>query len=412
MKYVIIGNSAAAVGCVEGIRSLDKEGEITLLASEPHHTYSRPLISYLLQGKTDRQRMKYRPDSFYTENAVDARLGVTVRAIYPVKKTVITESGEAIPYDRLLVATGSCPFVPPMEGLDTVEKKFSFMTLDDALALEQALTPETRVLIVGAGLIGLKCAEGILHRVASVQVVDLAGRILPSILDEQGSALVQKHIENAGLRLSLGTTVRSFEGNIAHLTDGTDCAFDVLVVAVGVRPNAALVKDAGGDVDRGILVDENGATSLPDVYAAGDCAQGYDASTGEKRVLALLPNAYMQGEAAGIAMAGGEKPFSTAVPMNAMGLFGLHMVTAGVYGGEETVFEENDTYKKLCCKDDRLTGYILIGDIARAGIYTALVRERTPLSTLDFDLIKTRPQLMAFSAEARKEKLGGAPHAN
>ena len=149
-KYVIIGNSTAAIGCVEGIRSKDKDGEIVLIASENHHTYARPLISYLLQGKTDEERMKYRPDSFYEENHVTAKLGETVTKLDPEKKTVTLKSGEEIPYEKLLVATGSTPFVPPMEGLDTVPEKFTFMSLDDAHALESVLTKDSRVLIIGA----------------------------------------------------------------------------------------------------------------------------------------------------------------------------------------------------------------------------------------------------------------------
>ena len=134
-KYVIIGNSAAGIGCVEGIRSVDREGDILLIAAEPHHTYGRPLISYLLEGKTDETRMKYRPDSFYAENGVETRLGVRAVRLDPSGKTVELEDGAKVPYTQLLVATGSVPFVPPMDGLETVEKRFSFMTLDDAKAL-------------------------------------------------------------------------------------------------------------------------------------------------------------------------------------------------------------------------------------------------------------------------------------
>ena len=122
MRYVIIGNSTAAVGCVEGIRKADREGEIVLIASEPHHTYARPLISYLLLGRTDEEHMKYRPDSFYEENGVQAHLGTTVERVDAETKTVYTNKGDAIAYDKLLLATGSRPFVPPMEGLETVEK--------------------------------------------------------------------------------------------------------------------------------------------------------------------------------------------------------------------------------------------------------------------------------------------------
>ncbi len=407
MNYVIIGNSAAAVGCVEGIRQADKTGSITILSNEPHHTYSRPLISYLIYGKTDEDRMKYRPDDFYTKNGCTALLGVTATKIDKDNKQVILDDGKTVPYDKLLVATGSKPFVPPMQGLDKVKNAFTFMTLDSAKALDAALTPDSRVLIVGAGLIGLKCAEGIAKKVSSITVVDLAPRILPSILDEEGSAMMQKHIESKGVTFVLGDSVKEFTDSTAELNGGGALEFDIVVLCVGVRPNVELVKDAGGTVGRGIATDAFCRTDLADVYAAGDCSESVDITDGACKVLALLPNAYMQGETAGLHMAGTEKPYNKALAMNAIGFFGLHIITAGCYQGEEFVKRGRDgkTYKKLVYADNRLKGYILIGDIARAGIYTALIREQTPLDTIDFNLIRERPQLMAFSHKDRAQKL-------
>ncbi|MBQ7500634.1 MAG: FAD-dependent oxidoreductase, partial [Clostridia bacterium] len=160
-KYVVIGNGTAAVGCIEGIRSVDDEGPINVISAENHPVYSRPLISYYLEDKTDLERIKYRPDGFYEDNGCTVLYGVSAVSVDPDNKTVSLSNGDTLGYDELCVAAGSSPFVPPMQGLDTVESKFSFMTLNDALALEKALTPESRVLIIGAGLIGLKCAEGI-----------------------------------------------------------------------------------------------------------------------------------------------------------------------------------------------------------------------------------------------------------
>lgn len=404
-KYVIIGNSTAAIGCVEGIRSVDADGEIVLVSSEKHHTYSRPLISYLLEGKTDEERMKYRPDSFYADNRVTAKLGVAVTKIDADEKAVTLYDGETIPYEKLLVATGSTPFIPPMQGLETVEKAFTFMSLDDAKALEGALTPESRVLIIGAGLIGLKCAEGIAERVQSITVVDMADRVLPSILDETGSDIVRAHLEKHGMTFYLNDTVASFDGNHAALKSGAELDFDVLVIAVGVRPATSLVKEAGGEVHRGIVADNTGRTTLPDVFAAGDCAESFDISAGMNRVLALLPNAYMQGHTAGVNMAGGTASFENAIPMNAIGFMGLHIITAGTYDGETYTAKDGENYKILFYKDNLLKGYILIGNVARAGIYTALIRSRTPLSSIDFDLICEKPQLMAFTTSARRDLL-------
>lgn len=407
MKYVIIGNSAAAVGCIEGIREADTDGEIVVISNEVYHTYSRPLISYLLYGKTDEERMKYRPDSFYEDNKVTPFLGRTAVKINPDRKTVDLDNGDSVSYDKLLVAAGSKPFIPPMDGLDNVENKFTFMTLDDAKCLDKTLTSESRVLIIGAGLIGLKCAEGILHKAAHLTVIDLADRILPSILDAKGSELVQGYLEDKGIEFKLGVSAASFEGNKALLTNGEEIEFDALVVAVGVRPNTELVAEAGGSVDRGIVTDKFSRTTITDVYSAGDCAKSHDITTDTDRILALLPNAYMQGLTAGRHMTGSEVPFETAMPMNAIGFFGYHIITAGSYDGEEIVTANGMNYKKLVVKDNQLKGFIMIGDVLSAGIYTKLIREKTSLDSLDFGLISEKPQLMAFSRDERAKQLGG-----
>ncbi len=407
MEYVIVGNSTAAVGAIEGIRSLDMSGNITVISNEPHHTYSRPLISYLLQGKTDRQRMKYRADSFYDDNGCKTVFGKNVSKIDKENKAVLLDDGTSIPYDKLLIATGSSPFVPPMEGLEKVSKRFCFMSLDDASALETALFPEARVLIVGAGLIGLKCAEGILARVGKITVIDLAPRILSSILDDEGAKMVQSHLEKQGALFKLGVSVGKFAENTAELTSGETVEFDILVTAVGVRPNVGLVKDAGGEVDRGIVVNEKMETTIPDVYSAGDCVTSYDMSFGAKRILAILPNAYVGGRNAGTAMAGGTPPEMKSMPMNAIGFFGQHIITAGTYEGEVFEAKDSESYKKLFYADDILRGFILIGNVDKAGIYTSLIREKTPLSEIDFGLVCKEPSLIAFGRSYRDEKLGG-----
>ncbi|MGI5884050.1 MAG: NAD(P)/FAD-dependent oxidoreductase [Candidatus Spyradocola sp.] len=407
MRYVIIGNSAAAIGGVEGIRRVDATSPITLLSSEPYHTYSRPLISYLLWGKTDEERMLYRPKDYYEKMGVTPLLGCTATEIDPEKKVVRLADQREIPYDKLLVATGSTPFVPPMEGLDTVEKKFSFLTLDDAHGLGAALTPQSRVLIIGAGLIGTKCAEGIRHLCRSLTIVDMAPRILPSVLDEEAATLVQRRMEAHGVTFRLSDSVARFEPNLAYLKSGEDIPFDVLVIAVGVRPRTALVEKAGGKVERGIVTDDRQRTTLPDVYAAGDCTRSHDISSGADKILAILPNAYLQGETAGRNMAGEDAPFDNAIPMNAGGFFGLHVVSAGDLNGESDILREAGSYKRLVRRDGRLVGFLLVGDVSRAGIYTALIREQTPLSTINYALIREKPQLAAFSRDERAHMLGG-----
>jgi NAD(P)H-nitrite reductase large subunit len=414
MKYVIIGNSAAGIGTVEGIRQLDTQGEITIISNEPHHTYSRPLISYLLLGKTSETKMRYRGDNFYSDNNCTL-LHASVTEIDATAKQVALADGRRVPYDKLLVGAGSSAFVPPFEGIDTVTDKCTFMSLDDAHKLDGSLDGNKRVLIIGAGLIGLKCAEGIAQRVAHITVLDLAPRILSSILDEDGAKIVQSHLETKGITFRLAASITRFANNSVILASGETIAFDVLVLAVGVRPNTALLKGIA-DIDRGIVINGKSETSAPDIYAAGDCTQALDVSSGQNRIMALLPNAYMQGECAGVNMAGGDKTFDRAIPMNAIGFFGLHVITAGNYSGD--VYTGNGewgmgngewgkSYKRLFYSDNRLNGFILIGDVEKAGIYTSLIRERTPLDSIDFALVCEKPGLMAFTKEDRATKLGG-----
>ena len=406
-QYVIIGNGIAAARCIEGIRSVDEAGKITVISEEQHPVYCRPLISYYLEQKTDLEKIHYRDADFYTNNNAEVLYGRRAVSLDPTKKIVEVDDGTRLPYDAVCVATGSSPFVPPFKGLDTVPKKFSFLTLDDTLALEQAIDESSRVLIVGAGLIGLKCAEGIVERVASVTVCDLADRVLSSILDTDGAALMQEHLEEQGIRFFLSDSADHFEGNRAVMQSGEIVDFDVLVLAVGVRANTGLVKDAGGDVNRGIVVTDRMETSLTGVYAAGDCAEGEDITSGQHKVIAILPSAAMQGFTAGVNMAGGDLVFDKGLPMNSIGFFGLHAMTAGTYEGEMYEERTEKSLKRLFTKDDELKGFILIGCDERAGIYTSMIREKTPLSSVNFELMKKAATTAAFSPEIRRKKFGG-----
>ena len=408
-QYVIIGTGTAAAGCIEGIRSVDTESGITVISAENHPVYCRPLISYYLEKKTDLKRMLYRAESFYDDNNVKVLYGSSVTEIDAAAKKVKLDNGDVLPYDALCNATGSSPFVPPMAGLDTVEKQFTFMTIDDSLALEQAITPDSRVLIIGAGLIGLKCAEGLHGRVKDITVCDLAPRVLSSILDDRCAAMMQKHLEANGISFVLGTSAKEFSGSHVVMQNGTELDFDILVLAVGVRANIALVKNAGGTVNRGIAVDDACRTSLSDIYAAGDCTEYHDISSDMQKVMALMPNAYMQGRTAGINMAGGSAAFDNAIPMNSIGFFGFHCHTAGSQPEGCEMYEEADEnhIKRLFVKDDRLTGFMLLGHMHRTGIYTALIRNQTPLSSVDFARLKIEPQLAALGKDYRNHVLKG-----
>ena len=400
-RYVIIGGGVASIGCIEGIRSKDKDCKIVLVGNEGY-AYCRPLISYYMEGKTDFDKMKYRSEEFYQGIEL-------VRAnadVVDAKARTVTACGKKFDYDELCIATGSIPFIPNTDGYDSVKCKTSFMTESDAKYLDEVITPESRVLIIGAGLIGLKCAEGIVKRVASVKVCDLADRVLSSILDKECADYMQKILEGNGVEFHLSNGVKKFENKRALLNDGSVIEFDVLVTAVGVRANVALVKGTV-DTDRGILTDIKQRTSNERIYAAGDCCQGYDASIDANRVVAIWPNAYMQGYTAGVNMAGGDETFDKGMPLNAIGFFKYHALTAGAYKGERYESKDEKSLKRLFVENNRLVGFMLIGEFENAGILTSLVRNKTPLDEVNFDILKISPSPVVWGEEKRKQILGG-----
>lgn len=404
-KYVIVGGGIASLGCIDGIRANDPDGSITLVCGENVLPYARPLISYYLENKTTMEKMQYRSEDFYTDNKVNVIKGTFAEKTDG--KNILLSDGEKLPFDKLLIATGSSPFVPPIAGLDTVKNKTSFMTEADALALEKMIDENSRVLIIGAGLIGLKCAEGLSGRVKEITVCDLADRVLSSILDAECAGIVAEKLVQKGIKLMLADTAESFDSNTAKMKSGKTVEFDVLVTAVGVRPNVSLLKDAGAEVNRGVLVNDKMETSLPDIYAAGDLTEAHDSSSGMKKIMAILPNAYMGGYCAGCNMSGAEESFDNQIPMNSIGFFGYHMMTAGSCGGELYEEKTDDGVKKLYIRDNRLVGFIILGNVDRVGIYTSLIRNKTPLDSIDFDLIKKNPSLLPFSCEYRRKNLGG-----
>lgn len=417
MNYVIIGNSAAAVGAVEGIRQVDQKGKITIISDEPYHTYSRPLISYWLAGKVTADNMVYRDGGFYEANGVDAMLGKKAVSVDTKDKKVVLDDGKSVKYDRLLIATGGKPIVPPMKGLDK-EGIYTFLKFDDVKAISQAATPGKKAVIIGAGLIGLKAAEALLKLGLDITVVELANRVLSAILDEEAGAMVQGRLEEAGIKFALNTTVKEITGKKqvsgVTLENGNKLDCDLLVVAIGVQPNIDVVKDVGIKINRGIVVDEHMQTSDAKVYAAGDVAEGYDLVYGVNRVLPLLPNAYMQGEVAGRNMAGADTAFGGGVAMNAIGFYDLPMLTAGIIKPDSDaceVFAEADpttrTYRKIVLQDNRLVGYICLNKVDRAGILTGLIRDKADVGAYKADLIRPDFGYINFPQEFRQDRLTG-----
>ncbi|KKM10197.1 pyridine nucleotide-disulfide oxidoreductase [Clostridiales bacterium PH28_bin88] len=415
MRYVIIGNSAAAVGAVEGIRRVDEENPITLISDEPYHTYSRPLISYYLAGKVTEGQMLYRQQDFYEKNKVEAMLGRRAAGIDVEGREVRLADGFCVPYDRLLIATGGKPFVPPLEGLDK-ENVFTFLKLGDVKKIKEVAAAGSRVVIIGAGLIGLKAAEALALMDVEITVVELANRVLSAILDEEAAGIVQGQMETRGIKFEMETTVERVLGEEkvtgAVLKNGKQVPCDFLVVAIGVVPNTEVAQGTPIKVNRGIVVDERMQTSVTGIYAAGDVSEGFDTVYGAHRVLPILPNAYRQGETAGMNMAGSAASYPGGFAMNSIGFFGLPMTTAGIIKPETPGFEvlvnsepENQSYKKVVLKDNMVVGFISLNKIDRSGILTGLIRDRVDVERFKNYLVADDFGYLHFPPELRKARL-------
>ncbi|MHB1652854.1 MAG: NAD(P)/FAD-dependent oxidoreductase [Desulfitobacteriaceae bacterium] len=416
MDYVIVGNSAAAVGAIEGIRSVDKTGKITLFSDEPYHTYSRPLISYYLFGKVTEDKMYYRPLDYYEHMGVDANLGTKVVSLLTGEKAVILESGVKVGFDQLVLATGGKPIVPPMPGRE-LEGVSTFLKWDDVKALEESIYPGVRTVVIGAGLIGLKATEALIKREAEVAVVEMANRVLSAILDESAAGMVQTSIEEHGVHFYLENTVAEIRGEQGRVTgvrlrDGRELACDRVVVAIGVSPNTDLAKGTEIALNRGILVDEFMATNISGIYAAGDVAEGYDTLYRQQRVLPILPNAYKQGFTAGVNMAGERQAYRGGFAMNSIGFFDLPMITAGIVKPEGSEFTElvqsapaKREYKKIVLREGRIVGFITLKKIDRAGILTGLMDKEVDVTSFQAHLFKEDFGYIYFPKEYRQEQL-------
>jgi NAD(P)H-nitrite reductase large subunit len=415
MRIVIIGNSVAMVGAVEAIRKYDTSSEIVVISDETYHVYSRPLISYYLGNLVSEEKMIYREKDFYRKNKVETVFGIKAISIDERKKEVHLENGDSISFDKLLIATGGKPIIPPVEGLNK-KNVHTFIKMDDAKKLKEAAKPGSKAVIVGGGLIGFKAAEGLHHLGVDVTIVELADRILSTILDAEGASLVSQSLQNDGIKIITGTTVDKIIGDEyvkgVLLKNGQELEADNLIIAIGVVPNVDVVKNTSISINRGILVDNTMKTSVEDVYAAGDVAEGYDMLVESNRVVPIWPNAYMQGEIAGYNMIGINKSFKGIFPMNSIGYKNTNMITAGITNPQQEEFEiiskidhNRKYYKKFVVKENRLVGFILINDIDRAGLFTGFIKNETDITPFKKYLLNDDFGFIYLPKKLRKAKM-------
>jgi len=419
-KYLIIGNSTAAIAGIESIRSIDEHGGIILISSETERTYSRPLISYLLSGEIDEKNIFYRPADFYEKNKIRAFLGCEAIQVADETRTVFTAKKDHIHFEKLLIATGGAAIVPDIPGAKS-DGVFTFLTWKDASGIRKFVQNRKahNAVIVGAGLIGVKLMESLLALNLKVDVVELASHALSMMLDENAAELAHTKIAGQGVNLHCNTTVAQILTQYdvvsgVRLENGARVDCDILIFAIGVHPNIDIVKDTGIKTDRGILVDERMQTSAPDIYAAGDVTQGYDFLFGSSRPIPIFPNASTQGRIAGVNMAGGDQTFLSGMAMNSVNVFGLPIISVGFVhpsGADCEVLTNLDaaksTYKKIILRDNRIIGLILVNDIDRAGIYTGLIRSKLDVREIRGQLMTNNFGLITLPKEYRKHVVSG-----
>ncbi len=359
--------------------------------------------------------MDYRPRDFYARNRVRARLGTAAVGVDTAQRRVRLADGEEIGYERLLIATGGGPFVPPVEGGEA-EGVFTFTSWDDVNAINACLARKAakRAVVIGGGLIGIKAAEALRARGLDVVIVELADRLLPLALDEKGSALASRAAEEAGVALECRTTVERIlteAGTVsgALLKNGKEIACEMVIMAIGVAPNLGVVRESEIETERGVLINDRCETNVPGVFAAGDVAQGMDCLEGRSRPVAIFPNAYRQGHAAGVNMAGGDATADGLFAMNAVEVFGLPTISVGLAAASgdgcevvEHLAAEERVYRRLVLRGDRLVGALFVGDIDRAGIVTGLIRERVTVAGCRDLLVSDEFGLISLPESYRK----------
>lgn len=405
MRYCIIGNSAAGLFAAEAIRRHDDNGQIDIISDETYPAYARCLTSYYLIGQMTDEQIFLRDGDHYSSNNFQLNLGQKAVEVDPQRQEVRTDAGRVFSYDKLLIATGASPMMPDLPGIRN-RGVFGLRTLADAKGITAFTGQGKQAVVVGGGFVSLKAAYALMKTGMKVTCIISSGQILSQMLDRAAADILAALLVEHGLQIKYMTDVAEILGdeingeavtNGVRLTTGEVIAADVVIVGKGVTPNTAFLMGTGVRTDRGIVVDDFLMTSVTDIYAAGDVVQATDLLSGEKRINAIWPNATEQGRVAGLNMVGIRTPYEGSIGMNSADFFGLSTIAAGVTRGDGEQFEvitvnvpSKNQYLRLVFREDTLAGYIIVGDTSRAGILTALVRERTPLGKMKDELVQGR----------------------
>ncbi len=382
-RIVVIGAGVAGLTAASRARRADPSATITLVSREPGLPYYRLNLTRYLAGEVGEEDLVMQPRSWFEQRDVALTHG-EVTAVDRDARRVRLRDGGSLPYDALVLACGSHAFIPPIAGA-TRDGVLPLRTLRDARAIMERAGDGARAAVIGGGLLGLEAAGALLRRGAAVTVIEGHGWLLPRQLAEPAGAMLLEDLRGQGLDIRSGAQVEAIVGDEAvravRLAGGTEVPADVVVMATGVRPNSYLARQAGLEVDHGVLIDDRTATSDPAIYACGDVAEHRGVCYG------IWPASYAQGVAAGINAAGGEASFGGLPPSNTIKVLDVDLYSIGRFApddGSYLVIEEraDRRYLRLVCRDGRLVGANLYGDTALANPVREAIESGTPIAQL------------------------------
>ena len=399
MKYVILGASAAGINAAKTIRELDPKGEITVI-SKDQEVYSRCMLHHIISGSRLPQEINFTEDNFFEKYNINWLTGQEAISLNTEEKTILLSDVTKQSYDRLLIATGSSSFMPPIENLDRGKQVFGLRTIEDARSITQAAEKTNTAVVIGAGLIGMDAAYALASRGLKVTIIETAAHILPLQLDKTAAKKYEKLFREHGLEFCFNETAASVkldhDNNVlgVQLKSGSFLDCGIIVVAAGVRPNTGFLRNTPVSIGRGIKVNAYQQTSVPDIYAAGDVCESIETFTSQFSLTPIWPSAVLQGRVAGSNMAGIARQLETNFAFkNSMSFYGLHTVSFGLNklpndSYSELIYRDDKNYKKVILKDGLIRGAILQGDISNAGLIGKLVQDRINISPPDqiFDL--------------------------
>ncbi|MEY2193123.1 nitrite reductase large subunit NirB [Neobacillus sp. BF23-41] len=366
-KLVLIGNGMAGVRCIEEIlKHLPDSFDITIFGSEPHPNYNRIQLSAVLQGGTSFKDITINDRDWYNQQNIRLFTGETVKIIDTEKQLVKTDKNQEVPYDRLIIATGSVPFQLPLPGVDK-EGVITFRTMEDCQKMIETAKQHKKAVVIGGGVLGLEAAKGLLNLGMEVTVVHNARNLMERQLDESAAKLLQTELERQGFHFLFEKETKEIRGSKrvegVSFKDSTEVEADLVVMAVGVRPNIQLAKESGIETNRAILVNDYMETNIPNIYAVGECVEHRGI------VYGLVKPLYDQGKILSKRLCGLEsKGYEGTILSTQLKISGVDVFSAGQFSCDEGLksIEIHDelagVYKKLVFEDSKIVGAVLFGD--------------------------------------------------